>query len=268
MYNIIMEQTKTKCNGCRCWREPADFIKNDKVVKSCIICREYREKNKDKITERNQKYRSENADKVKEYQQKYHSENADKVKEKQKKYYAENIDRIKQYRSENADKISEKQQKYYAENADKVKEKQQKYYAENVDKISEKHKQYRSENADKINEQHKQSYVEQKHNEPLKLKLQTIVYSSKSSDKIRTRTYNEEDYITYEFLMSLYEGQQGKCYYENCNCDMTLDFNKSCRTPTQISIQRLDNEIAHIKSNCVLSCYFCNCVKRMENYIE
>ena len=201
-----MEQIKTKCNGCRCWREPTDFIKNDKVVKTCKTCREYREKNADKINERKKKWRIENVVKLREHERQYVAENKDKVSNYKKKYAVENKDKIKQ------------------------------------------------------------SYVEQQQNNPLRTKLKNMIKSSIQTDKNKNRTYNEEDFITYEFLMSLYEEQQGKCYYENCNCDMTLDFNKSCRSSTQITVQRLDNEIAHIKLNCVLSCFFCNCMKRMEQY--
>ena len=192
-----MEQIKTKCKCCCCWREATAFIKNDKVMKTCNGCREYRENNKCKNTE---------------YQQKWYTDNKDK-----------RLEQIK------------------------------KYYTENRDKKLEQCKKYQSD---------------KKIENPLKVKFQQMIRNSRTNDKKYNRPYNEEDYITYEFLMSLYEEQQGKCFYENCNCEMTLDFNKSCRTPTQISIQRLDNETAHIKSNCVLSCFFCNVIKRMENCDE
>tara|TARA_R110000868_G_scaffold87702_1_gene245022 strand:- start:46 stop:645 length:600 start_codon:yes stop_codon:yes gene_type:complete len=196
-----MEQIKTKCNGCRCWREATAFIKNDKVMKTCNVCSNYRENHKKEC----------------------------------KKNYEVHTDKVKKYNQE-----------YYIENKEKLKNKRQPYSIEK--------------------KEHQQQYdINRKLEYPLKVKIKNIIRGSKESDKKNNRTYNEEDYITRVFLMSLYETQQGKCFYENCNCEMTLDFNKSCRTPTQISIQRLDNEIAHIKSNCVFSCFFCNVVKRMEN---
>jgi len=194
-----MDDDVEKCKKCRCWRDKQSFVKNDKIMKTCIICRD-----------NSQKWVEKNTNKVKEYNQQYQNKNKNKIKEQRQTY-----------RSENVDKIKVDNQKYH-----------------NIQKIEN----------------------------PLKVKLQHIICSAVQSDKKPNRIYNEEDFITYEFLMSLWETQQGKCFYDNCNCEMTLDFNKSCKTPTQISIQRLDNEIAHIKSNCVLSCYFCNCVKHMEKY--
>jgi len=43
-----MEETKSKCPKCRCWRKNEDFIKKDKVLKTCDKCRENNMKNKDK----------------------------------------------------------------------------------------------------------------------------------------------------------------------------------------------------------------------------
>ena len=43
-----MEETKSKCPKCRCWRKNEDFIKKDKVLKTCDKCRENNMKNKEK----------------------------------------------------------------------------------------------------------------------------------------------------------------------------------------------------------------------------
>ena len=43
-----MEETKSKCPKCRCWRNNEDFIKKDKVLKTCEKCRENCEKSREK----------------------------------------------------------------------------------------------------------------------------------------------------------------------------------------------------------------------------
>ena len=43
-----MEETKTKCPRCRCWRSNEDFIKKDKVLRTCVKCRENNMKCKEK----------------------------------------------------------------------------------------------------------------------------------------------------------------------------------------------------------------------------
>ena len=48
-----MEETKTKCPKCRCWRKNEYFIKKDKVLKTCDKCRENNMKNRDKKKEPN-----------------------------------------------------------------------------------------------------------------------------------------------------------------------------------------------------------------------
>ena len=35
-----MEETKSKCPKCRCWRNNEEFIKKDKVLKTCLKCRQ------------------------------------------------------------------------------------------------------------------------------------------------------------------------------------------------------------------------------------
>jgi len=43
-----MEETKSKCPRCRCWRNNEDFIKNNKVLKTCENCRENSKKSNEK----------------------------------------------------------------------------------------------------------------------------------------------------------------------------------------------------------------------------
>ena len=143
----------------------------------------------------------------------------------------------------------------------KCRERSKKNNIENADKIKEKSKNYRIENADKIKEKREKT----KKTNPLHFKFKNMISASKSNDKKHNRTYDEDDFITEDFLNELWINQNGKCFYECCNIELSLEFNKDCRNPNQISVQRVNNNIAHIKENVVLSCYFCNCVKHMEN---
>ena len=43
-----MEETKSKCPKCRCWRSNEEFSKKNKVLKTCVKCRENNMKNKEK----------------------------------------------------------------------------------------------------------------------------------------------------------------------------------------------------------------------------
>ncbi len=48
-----MEETKTKCPRCRCWRSNEEFSKKNKVLKTCVKCRENSKKDKEPKTNTN-----------------------------------------------------------------------------------------------------------------------------------------------------------------------------------------------------------------------
>ena len=79
----------------------------------------------------------------------------------------------------------------------------------------------------------------------------TMISHSREKDKKHNR-YNADHFIDKPFLESLFEDSQN-CHY--CNVDFT--YNKRCNT--LVTIERLNNSIGHIKSNCVLACLNCNC---------
>ena len=86
-----------------------------------------------------------------------------------------------------------------------------------------------------------------------------MIVHSKISDKKMKRAFEEDEYITHEFLVSLRENANNECIY----CDIRLQsFNR--KRFNGVTVQRLDNSKAHIKSNCVLACYKCN-MSRVED---
>ena len=254
-----------KCNRCHVWRMPSDFISNDRNVKCCSNCRvvandqrkKYREDHADKISEQQRKYREDHADKIK----KYREDNADKISEYQKEYREDHADQIseqqRKYRDDHADQIK----KYREDHADKISEQQRKYRDDHADQISEYQKEYREDHADQISEYQKEYREDQKISNPLRTKFKHMIHHSIHSDNKYNRLYDPQDYIDEEFLNYLWNDQNQQCYH--CGCEMTLGFSTTTRIPTQISVQRLNNDLPHIKSNCVLACLSCN-LKRKE----
>jgi hypothetical protein len=181
---------------------------------------------------------------------KYREDHADQFSEKMKKYQ-------KRYYENNTDQISEKKKKYREKNADQISEQKRKYYKNNTEKFSE----YYKNNAEQICERAKIYYDDQKISNPLHLKFIRMIHSSIKSDTKYNRLYDPQDYIDKEFLNYVWNDQTQQCYH--CNCEMTLDFSVTTRSPTQISIQRLNNDLPHLKLNCVLACLSCN-LKRKE----
>ena len=246
-----------KCNRCRVWRMPSDFISNDRSMKCCSKCRVV-------ANAQSKKYRDGNAEKIKKYRDD-HTEQSKKYRddhtEQSKKYREDHTEQSKKYREEHKEHIREQDKKYYEKNAEQISEYKKKYYEKNTEQLREYKKKYYEKNAEQILEQHNKYYEDQKITNPLNTKFKVMIHNSIKSDTKSNRLYDPQDYIDEDFLNYVWN-DQGRCCY-HCNCEMTLDFNTNIRNPTQISVQRLDNDLPHLKSNCVLSCLSCN-VKRKE----
>ena len=161
--------------------------------------------------------------------------------------------------AKNKEKNNEKSKKYYLENKEKKKEYSKNYYENNTEKVKDNHKKWSVNNPEKIKEINKKHIEKMKTNNPLEYKFRRMINTSKETDKIKN-IFDDENYIDIDYLNKLYEIQNGLCLY--CKCLMDLDFTRD--NTNKISIQRINNDIGHIKINCVFSCLNCN-VSRQEN---
>ena len=80
--------------------------------------------------------------------------------------------------------------------------------------------------------------------------IKQMVSHSRSSDKEKNR-YDADNFIDKCFLEGLFEDNTS-CHY----CKTEFTYNEYVKT--LVTIERLNNNIGHIKSNCVLACLFCN----------
>ena len=80
-----------------------------------------------------------------------------------------------------------------------------------------------------------------------------IVTNSKQHDKERGRMFQESEYITREFLKECRRKQNNLCGM----CGTTMQ-TANRQASDGLTVQRLDNSIAHVKTNCILACYHCN----------
>ena len=142
---------------------------------------------------------------------------------------------------------------------------------------SEKYKKYkleynRSEKGKAINANYKKSEQGKIMVQKKRLKWQSkyweqaIIRDSKSADMRNDRTWNEENYITEDFVKFLNEQQESKCIY----CKITMKYGKGQFRDVSngLTIQRMNNSLAHIKSNCVLCCYKCNITHTRKSHQE
>jgi len=86
--------------------------------------------------------------------------------------------------------------------------------------------------------------------DPIKVSIQHWIVNSKESDKKYNR-FDADRFIDKCFLKELIKDYPN-CYY--CEVELQyVDYNDTLST-----IERLNNNIGHIKSNCVLACRKCN----------
>lgn len=86
-----------------------------------------------------------------------------------------------------------------------------------------------------------------------KITIKNMINRSKESDKNKDR-YDADNFIDHCFIEQLmYESME--CYHCQVEMQITEYRDDLC------TIERLDNSIGHIKSNCVLACRKCNLSK-------
>ena len=82
-----------------------------------------------------------------------------------------------------------------------------------------------------------------------------VIVHSRIADRRKNRTYKQEDFITPERIGFLQKLLNNQCIY--CKIEMQ---NTNRRKPNGITVERIDRRFAHVKNNCFLCCYRCNCV--------
>ena len=64
--------------------------------------------------------------------------------------------------------------------------------------------------------------------------------------------------ITPDRISDMLLMQRGKCIYRHCGADMTYGPAVDRRMGDAVSLERIDNNIGHVRENCVLACVRCN----------
>ena len=83
--------------------------------------------------------------------------------------------------------------------------------------------------------------------------LNVKINHCKESDKRYNRKYKEEEYLTGEDITTLQEQLHDVCVY--CNTPLQTD---DMSRHDGLTIERINNNQAHVKGNCTLACWKCN----------
>jgi len=97
---------------------------------------------------------------------------------------------------------------------------------------------------------------------PIKITIKNMIKGSRQSDK-KCNRYDANNFIDKCFLEGLVE-EYPLCYYEDCKIELQyVEYQDNLAT-----VERIDNSIGHIKSNCVLCCKKCNNIKKSNNLLK
>jgi len=100
--------------------------------------------------------------------------------------------------------------------------------------------------------QHKRRKLQCKEcGDALKITIQTMLNCSKVSDKLHNR-YDLTNFIDYSFVENLIEDSENQCCYCHCELQFIL-YQENLAT-----IERINDDIGHIKGNCSIACRQCN----------
>jgi hypothetical protein len=88
-------------------------------------------------------------------------------------------------------------------------------------------------------------------NDPIEITIKNMIYGSKATDKKYER-FDSTNFIDYLFVKNLIDKCENKCFYCQCELQYTI-FRNDLAT-----IERLNNNLGHIKGNCAISCKNCN----------
>ena len=97
--------------------------------------------------------------------------------------------------------------------------------------------------------------------DPIKISIKQWIFSRRQYDKMHN-IFDADRFIDKCFLEGLIEDYK-QCYYGDCKVNLQYtEYQDDLAT-----IERLDNSIGHIKSNCVLCCMQCNKSRKSNNLI-
>ena len=82
----------------------------------------------------------------------------------------------------------------------------------------------------------------------------------KHQDFKKNRKWNDDEYITIDWIEERFTTMGTKCKY--CSKHIQLYVDESACVHSDLTVDRIDNSKAHIKSNCQLCCLHCNNSKK------
>ena len=100
----------------------------------------------------------------------------------------------------------------------------------------------------------KHKYACKECNDPIPITIGNMIKGAKQTDKRHNR-YDLLNFVDTDFLKNLIEDAEGKC----CYCECVLQYRQY--QSNLGTLERIDNTLGHIKTNCKIACFHCNVSK-------
>ena len=111
--------------------------------------------------------------------------------------------------------------------------------------------------------QHSRKEVENLDQSRMMLYFESKINDYKTQDKKASRNYKKIEYVDVDWIINQYNRDMGN-YCCGCNEKFILGFCDGS-IETNITVDRIDNSLPHMKTNCRLLCLHCN-VTRADHY--
>ncbi len=99
------------------------------------------------------------------------------------------------------------------------------------------------------------SFKESKYKQYIRFKVENY----KTQDKNKNRYWESKDYINEEWISEQFE-KSSQCPL--CFKSYELFINDNNNVISDLTVDRIDNNLPHIKTNCRLTCHHCNISKK------
>ena len=147
---------------------------------------------------------------------------------------------------------------------ERIKQYKKKWALENKEKLKQRKKEWYENNKERILQERKEKYEKDK--DTIKQKVKKYNKSNGAIKKKIRRHYEEDEEkgrhsdIDYDYIINLLQEQDYKC--KRCNILVKLCWTDAYDNQ-QFSINRINNNLGHIKGNIEITCLYCN---RISNY--
>lgn len=139
-------------------------------------------------------------------------------------------------------KLKKRRKLYRQKNKELLSQYKKQYREINKEEIIKKNKNYKTKNKTIINIKNKE-YRKKNH-------IEALLLSYKHSDQKKKLEFD----LDKNFIIDKLKKQDSKCAF----CGIVLDLNYSNQNLNNISVDRVNTKIGHIKDNCNITCLFCN----------